>query len=392
MKRVLALVAVAAVVSGCMSADQPEPTGGHLSTTASSRTTTRVAAKPAPPTLEPHLTVRRGAPWKQVGPGWHLVTVLHGPPTPDGVDPRAARIQLLDPAGRRTDVVVMDRDVLAGARPRRWSTWVPQVEDLSTADRTLLLRFTAAGYATAAVSLDLRTGRQRRARLPEGAGSLLLTDGGFAYLGQDGRLVSIAWDGTTTRLGRTDGSVLPLPDRSAVVTGHPVRVLGIDGSSRRLAQPPVSGGCGPRRWWDSRTVLATCSDGSLWLVPADGGTAARLTREPDPHGTTLDFGADDAVRVGDTTYVQKIPGCGTGWLAQLDADGTTTDLDGTRPQQLVEAVGDRLLVLRSTPCGRTTGLVLLDPTTLADEAVLTVGRREQLVGLRSWDALPVLVR
>lgn len=336
--------------------------------------------------------MRGDVPWQRVGPDWHLVTTLVGPPTEEGVDPRKARLQLLDPAGRRTDVVVMDRSVLGGAKPRRWGTWVPQVEDFSAADRTVLLRFTATGFAATAVSLDLRTGAQQRAAVPAGAGGLLLTDGGFAYLGSGGRLVSAEWDGTTTRLDSTDGAVLPLPDRSAVVTGHPMRVLGLDGARRRLAEPRGLDGCGPRRWWGSDTVLATCSDSSLWLVPLDDGTPTRLTLEPDSRGSVMDFGADDAVRLGGATYVQKIPGCGTGWLARAHPDGTTTNLDDTRPQQLVGAVGDRLLVVRFAPCGRATGVVLLDPTTLAGAPLLTLRRREQLYGVASWDGVPVLIR
>lgn len=40
-------------------------------------------------------------------------------------------------------------------------------------------------------------------------------------------------------------------------------------------------------------------------------------------------------------------------------------------------VGDRLLVIGVTPCGRATGLVLLEPATLARTPILTLGRHEQ---------------
>jgi hypothetical protein len=128
------------------------------------------------------------------------------------------------------------------------------------------------------------------------------------------------------------------------------------------------------------------------VVPVDGGTPVAVTREPHADGAVMDFGADDAVRVGGETYVQKNAGCGAGWLARADPDGTTTDLDGRRSQQLIGVLGERLLVQRFAPCGRATGLVLLDPATLAASPLLDLGPHEQLVALASWDGVPGLVR
>lgn len=391
MKRLLLLVAIALALaaSGC-STGHPAAAPGPAH--AAPATAAGTAERHPLPALEPRLAVRPDVPWHRVGRDWHLVMTVSGPRRPDGVVPRQARIQLLGPAGRRTDVVVMDRGVLAGAMPGRWSSWVPTVEDVSPVDHTVLLRFTADRHATTAVALDLRTGRQRRAPVPPTAGRLVLLEEGFAYLGGGGRLVSVDWDGTTAPVGGTDGTVLPLPGRVAVVTGHPLRVLGVDGTRRRLAGPPGVGGCGPRRWWGSGSLVVTCSDHSLWQVPVHGGPPVAVTQEPDPHGAVMDFGAEDAVRVGGEIFVQKSAGCGAGWLARADPDGTTTNIDGTRSQRLVGVLRDRLLVQRFAPCGRATGLVLLDPATLVASPLLDLGPHGQLDALASWDGVPDPVR
>jgi hypothetical protein len=238
------LVALALVASAC-STQRPAPSAGAAH--AAPATAASASKRDPLPALEPRLTVRPDVPWHRVGRDWLLVMTVSGPRRPDGVVPQQARIQLLSPAGRRTDVVVMDRGVLAGAAPGRWSSWVPAVEDVSPVDHTVLLRFVAARHAATAVSLDLRTGRQRRTPVPDSAGRLLLTEHGSARLGPGGRLVSVDRAGTTAPLGGTDGTVLPLPGRAAFVTGHPLRVLGADGSRRRLVEPQGVGGCGPRR-------------------------------------------------------------------------------------------------------------------------------------------------
>lgn len=389
MKPVLAVAALALVVAGCSTPHQPKAAAGDTSATPTPVAST---AKPSLPVIEPRLTVNRDVPWHRVGADWHLVMTVSGRRGPDGIDPDRARLQLLDPAGRRTDVVVMDRDVLGGAEPPRWGTWVPEVEDFASADRTVLLRFWAARHAATVVALDLVTGDQRSVRVPSSAGAVALREGGLVHVRSGQRVVSLDPDGTTTVLGRGDATLLPLPGRTAVVTGHPLQVLGLDGSRRALAEPDDRDGCSPRRWWDGDTVLATCSDDSLWLVPLGDGAPRMVTREADPHSGVMDFGADDAVQLDGTTYVQKNAGCGAGWVARANPDGTTTDLDGRREQRLVGVEGGRLLVQRSTPCGHGTDLVMLDPATLEVEPLLTPGRHEQVYGLWSSDLVPALVR
>ena len=376
MKRALTLLVAVLATAGCT--EQPP-----LATPAP-------AASPAAqalPALRPRLTLVAGAPWRRVDADWQLVMTLSGP-HPEGVpDPEEARIELLSPTGRRTALARMDRTVLAGSPVRKDAWPFPTIEDFSAADRTVLLLFHAEARDATAVSLDLVSGEQRRARVPIGTSGLVLRDEGFVLLDGRGRLVSAGWDGTTSPLARTTGRVLPLADRSGVVVSRPLRVVRFDGSVRPLAAP-AAGRCEPRRWWRADAVLATCGGGSAWSVPLDGSSAREVAR-PAPNSET---GLDDAVRVRGETYVQELEGCSGAWLARVLPDGTAAAAEGTRGQRLVGVVGERLLVEPATSCGTVGGsgggLALLDPGTLATEPLLRLGRDEVLRSVRPWGGWP----
>jgi len=377
----LALCALALVLTACGAAP-----------------TTPEAESPSPtvvPTLEPTLAVPGvDVDWDRVGPDWHVVATMSGRHEQgDLVDPDSARIQLLSPTGERTDLVEMGDDVLPPSAARKWTWPFPRVEDVDPAARTVLLLFHSDFRDATVVSVDLATGEQRRAAVPKGTGAAVLREGGFASVGFKGDLVSVDWDGTRRRLGRSDGSLLPLPDRSGVVVSRPLRVASYDGSSQALTAPTGSGACRPARWWDERTVLLSCMKGSLWLVPLDGSEPTMLAPDADQHATEMDFGSSDAVRLGGATFLQREAGCGAGWIARLAADGTTVNLEGHREQSLVGTLGDRLVVRQWESCssGPRTALVLLDPDTLDARPLLTLGRREELSWVRSWDGTPAVV-
>ncbi|MDR7252729.1 hypothetical protein J2X46_001705 [Nocardioides sp. BE266] len=383
MKRVLALVALALVASGCTTPHQPEPAAGATSTTP-----TPVAGTGTPrlPALEPHLTVRHDVPWQRVGPDWHLLMTLAGPHLrqPDHREADEARLQLLSPSGVRTDLVVMDHDVVAESQASKRAWPFPSVEDFSPEDRTVLLLFHDASRDATAVLLDLASGEQRQVRVPMGTAGLMLRDGGFAYLDVRGRLVAADWDGATRVVSRTTGVVLPRADRSGVVAAHPLRVVSLYGSVRRLPDRRSTGGCNPRAWWDAGTVLLTCG-GSLWSARLAGGPLRLVAR------ATAEVGVDDAVRLGDDTYLQILEGCGGAWLARAEPDGSTADLSGTHGQRLVGVVGDRLLVQPATPCGTPgvhVGLALLDPAGGESEPFLEVQRDEVVSSVHAWGGLP----
>jgi hypothetical protein len=382
MKRVLPVLVLALAVSGCSTSQQTDqdtaaPPAGPASAV--------TAARPQLPPLEPRLTVSGDrVPWGRVGSGWQLVMTVRGVDA-DG-EPQAtdARLRLVSPTGRSTDVVVMDEGVAAGSLVRHRQSPFPTVEDLAADDRAALLLFHATSRDATAVLLDLVSGEQRRARVPMGTAGLALRDEGFAYLDARGRLVAADWDGTTRVVSRTTGVVLPHADRSGVVAAHPLRVLGFDGSVRRLPEPTADSTCNPRGWWDTDTILVTCGRSS-WATPLDGGPSRLVAR------ASGEVGIDDAVPVGDDTYVQVLEGCGGAWLARAEPGGSTTDLDGTRGRRLLGVVGDRLLVQPATPCGtpgRHVGLALLDPTDGARETLVRVRRDEVVTSVRPWAGLP----
>ncbi|MBB2924388.1 hypothetical protein [Cellulomonas cellasea] len=128
--------------------------------------------------------------------------------------------------------------------------------------------------------------------------------------------------------------------------------------------------CEPRSWWDESRVVLACDtdvaegaeigyrgpDVSLWLVPIDGGDAARLpdvAEESYLPGLSFD-GAQLLVTEED------------GFLL-LGADGEVTRVPWTPAddQYLAGRIGRRLLV-EGAGEGRTTGGVLVDPWTGAE--------------------------
>lgn len=388
MKRVLALAALALVASGCTTQHQPEPATDGATSTTPTPTTVASTEEARLPALEPHLTVRSDVPWQEVGPDWHLVMTLAGPHLrqPDHREADEARLQLLSPSGVRTDIVVMDHDVVAesGASKRAWP--FPSVEDFSPEDRTVLLLFHDASRDATAVLLDLVTGEQRQARVPSGTAALTFTDDGFAYLDVRQRLVVAGWDGSTEQIARPVMGALPLADRSGVVVPAPLRVVGFDGSTTPLSEPAGEDRCRPSSWWTADTVVLTCAGGTLWTVPLDGAEPHALVEAHDG-----EYGIDEAVRLDGETYVQKLEGCGGGWLARANPDGSTTDLDRTREWRLVDAAEDRLVVRPATTCGEPgphVALALLDPHTLEVDPLLTLAPDEVLWSVRSWGELP----
>src|SRR5207249_2398920 len=102
--------------------------------------------------------------------------------------------------------------------------------------------------------------------------------------GQSGRLVQ--------SLGYSaDGQALYAPSGAEFVTGtsHGLKLVGNRGSLiRALPVPGTSANtCNPVRWWDGRTVLASCEPpGSaapqLWLVPVSGAHPKALTPPRNP--------------------------------------------------------------------------------------------------------------
>jgi len=134
------------------------------------------------------------------------------------------------------------------------------------------------------------------------------------------------------------------------------------------------GGCSALRWWDARTVLASClvpgpGGNRLWLVPADGSRPVPLT--PLRPASTPDHGDIGAWSLSGRLYLQVLGACGTvqifrqapgGQLAHVAVPHTTGDYN-----RIVTALGPRLLIKAETDCPGSDSLLWFDPRTNAEQ-------------------------
>jgi hypothetical protein len=97
-------------------------------------------------------------------------------------------------------------------------------------------------------------------------------------------------------------------------SGHPVRFL---------PQPHGYSYCAPLNWWNSQTILATCSNNSsttlAFAFPLSGAKPTAVTTAKQS-STFLGIW-----RIPSGTYAQEAA-CGSSWLEHLNANGTGTQL------------------------------------------------------------------
>jgi TolB protein len=379
MRAPLALCALAAILlAGCTTAG-PTPAS------------TSIVAAPAPtPLVQPVVRMDEApadaVPWSQVGPGWVLATWSpltghrpgEGGPDQPGPDTVTVTLFLVAPDGARYPVTTFP--------PSRGGA--PELIDWS-GDKTRAL-FATSGMTRRVTEVDLRTGAQRtipltdssaypRYTLPDGK-ALLLTSGAFD---QPRSLVRVDLDGREQLdypVGQDFGGVLSHPDGTELVVGARtgLALMGNDGTPG--ATLPVAGqtDCGPVRWWDAdaTVVLAGCGGhrSQLWLVPVDGAAPRALTAPNDgQHGT--DLGDVNAWELPAGTFVQALGACGVVYLAELDADGTTTEVDVPDVQGgtivVVGVNGDSLRLQAKAACGG--GLSLVDYNPSTDTSTVLLG-------------------
>ncbi len=114
--------------------------------------------------------------------------------------------------------------------------------------------------------------------------------------------------------------------------------------------------CGPVRWWDDETILASCisADGysRLWLYPL-AGKPAPVTAPESKNSNGSSFGYYTAFRVGSGTYLGHGWDCGATSIAKLTHNGAGTEVSipqALRSQSLVGVVGDDLAIRAADGC------------------------------------------
>lgn len=378
MRRTAAVAALAVLVAGCSPSTAPTPAPNP----------TRPAST-SPAQAASHTET---IPWSDVGPGWTLatwspVTTLPGDTPPPGeptFETASTTLFLVDPAGARYPITTF---------PPPGDKANPQLVDWS-GDGKRALFHAAYTEPPSAIVVDLRTGQQTavpvqgapRFTRPNGAALLLTTE----FDGpQPATLARVSLDGTTQLTYPTDalgspfdGRYLAAPDGTRLVLGSTAGLvlMGNDGTLGPTLSVQDQTRCSPLRWWDAATVLASCDDldGSasrLWLVPTGDGVPTALTA-PNNHQDGPDYADLTAFRVPAGTFVQAAGACGVVYLAELNADGTTspvevpnTDADGSI--RVLGVDGNNLTLKASGACGP--GEALLDYDPAADTSTVLLG-------------------
>jgi hypothetical protein len=316
-------------------------------------------------------------PWSQVGPGWVLATwsplTGHraGPPPPDEPDPDtvSTTLYLVDPLGGRYPITSFPPSTKAAPELIDWS-----------GDRSRAL-FSSVGSDTY-TEVDLHTGVQRPIPLPASSGNprytlpageaLLMTVGAYGQPKSLNRFDLTGHQQFTYPVPQDFGGVLSAPDGTQLVYGTDTGLaeMGNDGTPGRTL--PITGatGCSPLRWWDNDATVALASCGGrasrLWLVPVDGGMPTALTA-PNDGQTGPDYGDVAAWHLPAGAFVQDLGACGVIYLAKLNADGTTTEVDVPEVKagtiEVVGVNGDSLRLQAKAACGGGISLVDYNPST-----------------------------
>jgi TolB protein len=177
-------------------------------------------------------------------------------------------------------------------------------------------------------------------------------------------------------LGSGGALYTPSGTEFAASASHGIKLVSNRGSLiRQLPVPGTSAStCGPVRWWNTRTILASCeSPGTgprrLWLVPASGARPKALTRPHDPR-TTGDFGDLDAWRLPSGLYLQAAGACGVLHIYRQARNGSIKLVippHTTGDNRVLTARGSRLLVQAPTDCIGSASLLWYNPATQAEQ-------------------------
>ena len=342
--------------------------GAGALTAALLTTGTTADAQPAR-TSHPAAAARAGGvPWNRVGPGWVLAQYTTA--APEGGKAGPVTLYLISPGGARY-------------RLARWPdsrtapglvAWSPDgkralfevfsgkggVEQLTLASGRVSI-FVMQGAATP-IGYTTPRGLYIVGTRPSGNG---FAEGRYSL---SGRLLQ--------PLGSGGALYTPSGTEFAAGASHGIKLVSNRGSLiRRLPVPGTSANtCGPVRWWNSATILASCEppDSSirqLWLVPVSGARPKALTRRHDPR-TTGDLGDLDAWRLPSGLYLQAAGACGVLHIYRQAGNGSiklvipprTTD-----DNRVLTARGSRLLIQAPTDCIGSVSLLWYNPATQAEQ-------------------------
>ncbi|HTI76436.1 MAG TPA: hypothetical protein VL634_15670 [Mycobacterium sp.] len=375
----VAVLAAAMTLAGCSSSNGSTAAQG-----------TSGGPAPSAPVVQPAARGVEGAigsiPWSQVGPGWMLATWSPVVGNRPGVEPTPGEptretatvtLYLVDPAGGRYPITTFPPPGnRAGLELVDWS-----------GDGSHALFYGEYDKPQTVIDVDLHTGTQTRVPIAEGVprfarpdGTALLVTNHFGDYRMPAGLERVDLAGKQQFTYPTDkldskfnGPSLFTPDGTRLVLGTSAGlvVMGDDGAVVSTLSMPDRSPCTPVRWWDEQPgaiVVAQCvPDGDrasrLWLVPLDGSAPTPLTALKDGL-TGPDYADLDAWKLPTGTYVQAMGACGVVFLAKVNADGTTSEVDVPNTEGSVGVLGangGHLYLHTKAGCGGGQAIIDYDP-------------------------------
>jgi TolB protein len=313
-----------------------------------------------------------GVPWSHVGAGWVLTQYTTA--APEGGKSGPATLYLISPGGAKYKLASWP-DFKTAPQLVAWSP---------DGKRALFQVFSGKGGVE---QLTLATGRLTTFALPGGASPVeYTTPGGLNIVadrpsGSGTSLARYSLSGQLTRqLGySSDGAALYQPSGAGFVTGATAGLKLVSNGGTLVRKLPVPGTsantCGPARWWNNTTVLASCApSGSavnqLWLVPVSGGRPTALTPRRSASGKTGDLGDLDAWTLSSGLYLQSAGPCGVLQIFKQARNGSISLVKVPHTQgdnRVLTASGSRLLVQAPTSCVGSNSLLWFNPGTHAEQ-------------------------
>jgi hypothetical protein len=399
--RIAAIVAAACILTGLAGCGTKPSAVGPPGAASEAAAVAPLIAGPGQ--VEP----RSAVPWAKVGPGWVLVEGFITTPAKKGkkasdsevlylADPAGGKYTLFTSTGTATGAAAVLPGFLfawSGDKQRALFGHLPSRSDPNGFGPTTELNLRTGRRTTIPVSQkDIVVGYTRP------VGDQILVETPVSLLVSTVDVVSRAGK-VTARLSRgfVAADPLPTPDGKAYVitaddgnhlvsaTGKAIRHLNSGGA-----------GCAPVRWWNDKTLLATCTmspgsdtgDQQMWLIPESGGKPVALTPQR-PVDSGPDQGDFNYVRLASGDYVDAIGAtCGNHVVARLEPRGKVAliKVPGVTDSKIVAATTSRLLLFtQSSSCdgsaGISEGLIWLDPKTGAKTTVLPASKDNLLAAV-----------
>jgi hypothetical protein len=172
------------------------------------------------------------------------------------------------------------------------------------------------------------------------------------------------------------------PNGTALAASAPSGLYLVSNAGGVLKKLPVPGvaasaSCGPVRWWNPSTILATCGPKNiaapqLWLIPANGAKPSALT--PVRQSGT-DLGDTDAWQLSSGLYLQSLGPCGTFELNKQAKNGSVTmvTVPGTVNSPIVVTANSSRLLIETGGCAGGGQLVWFNPGTHAEQWLFHTG-------------------